>query len=116
MPDLRQACEDYLSAKNCTLWSDFDISRPERRHAAAVWLEAQIRGVADIYDGGPPIQHGPDAYNAQRVQELNDGLDRLAGSLPEPAWTEAARQHLALQAERSRPSALVTHGQQPEAW
>lgn len=44
---LLQACHDYLSAKHCTLWSDFDISRPDRLDAAARWLHHQIQGVAE---------------------------------------------------------------------
>ncbi len=51
-----------------------------KNHAAAQWLEAQVRGVADHYD--TPAR----AYAAGRSTKSG------------------------------RPSALITHGQQPERW
>ena len=81
-----EACLAYLNAKGHLLWGDYSLN-PNRNddgtpknHAAARWLEAQVRGVADYYDT--------------------------------PARTYAAGRST----KSGRPSALITHGQQPERW
>ena len=81
-----EACLSYLDAKGYVLWGDYSLN-PNRNddgthknHAAARWLEAQVRGVADCYD-------------------------------------TSARTYAAGRSTKSgRPSALITHGQQPERW
>lgn len=81
-----EACLAYLNAKGHVLWGDYQLN-PNRNddgtpknYAAARWLEAQVRGVADCYD-------------------------------------TSARTYAAERSTKSgRPSALITHGQQPERW
>lgn len=47
-PDTQIALIDsWLSSKSCTLWMDWDISRPERRQLAAQWLYKTINEFDD---------------------------------------------------------------------
>lgn len=62
---LYQAAHAYLTAKNAVLWSDFDISRPDRRRTAALWLTAQLRGVAEHYTAPTPFADYAGPYTAE---------------------------------------------------
>lgn len=105
-----EACLAYLDAKGYVLWGDYSLN-PNRNddgspknHAAARWLEAQVRGVADHYDT-------PEAPAPSYAGPLSDGDQRTgkhqAAYIMNPAW------HFG---KSGRPSALITHGQQPERW
>lgn len=96
-----EACLAYLNAKGHVLWGDYSLN-PNRNddgtpknHAAARWLEAQVRGVADHYD--TPTR----AYELPRTLTNEAQYRPNLKSRPRP---------------RPRPSALITHGQQPERW
>ena len=42
---LIEAAERVLANKKCQLWAHLNISSPEDRHAAAVWLAQQVTDV-----------------------------------------------------------------------
>jgi hypothetical protein len=96
-----EACLSYLDAKGFVLWGDYSLNpnrnddgTPKNRSAAR-WLEAQVRGVADHYDtpaNPAPPYAGP--YNTKH-----------SGDWQRPSVSPSVR-----------PSALITHGQQPERW
>lgn len=87
-----EACLAYLNAKGHVLWGDYSLNPYKnddgtpKNHRAAQWLETQVRGVAEYYD--TPDNPAP-AYAGPHSAERNGGV---------------------------RPSALITHGQQPERW
>ena len=102
---LYEACESFLSNRHTVLWSDYDLTRPDRKEKAARWLAAQIQGVAEHYDAAPTA---PPFFTA--------------GTADTKPLTDAPNEHYEgpYSHERNgggrRPSALVTHGQQPERW
>lgn len=53
LDELVDICDDYLSRLHCTLWADFDISRPQGRIKAARWLAEIIKAVAKIAEEEP---------------------------------------------------------------
>ena len=100
---LYAACLSYLSNRHATLWSDFIL--PDNIIPAARWLATQIQGVAEHYDAAPTA---PPFFTA--------------GTADTKPLTDAPNEHYEgpYSHERNgggrRPSALVTHGQQPERW
>lgn len=48
LTSLELACHTYLSTLPFVLFADFDISRPDRRTAAARWLAEQVHAVREV--------------------------------------------------------------------
>ena len=119
-----EACLSYLAAKGYVLWGDYSLNpnanddgTPKNR-PAALWLEAQVRGVADHYDTPARTYHPtPNKYSGPHSTETTGGGQR-------PRWYESGettgggltQKAVNPDSFRDRPSALITHGQQAEAW
>lgn len=103
-----EACLAYLDSKGYTLWGDYSLNPDEdgsghnTNEAAARWLEAQVRGVADHYD--TPANPAP-AYAGTHEEHVAEQQKFYSG----PYSTETT-------GGGKRPSALHTHGQQAESW
>lgn len=97
---LYAACKAFLQARRCTLWSDFIL--PDNIKPAARWLSSQIQGVAEHYDAAPTA---PPFFTAGTAD-----TKPLTESYSGPYSTEHGG------GGKARPSALLTHGQQPERW
>lgn len=105
-PDpLYDACKSFLDARRCTLWSDFIL--PDNADKAAAWLSDQIQGVAEHYDATQT------PFFTTATEPLTTPYDPRttlqAAVQADPDYTTTPR-------TADRPSALVTHGQQPERW
>lgn len=92
---LYEACHSFLSNRHTVLWSDFDLTRPDRREKAAAWLAAQIQGVAEHYDvTAPPFFQtaadapltGPPSGEFNPLTVLEDTLRQ------DPSYTTTPRQ------------------------
>jgi len=92
---LYEACDAFLSNRHTVLWSDFDLTRPDRKEKAVLWLRDQIQGVAEHYDATQTPFFAGGRLTGPYSTEQGGGGQRPDGK---------------------RPSALVTHGQQPERW
>jgi hypothetical protein len=46
--------EQWLASKGVTLWGDWDITRPDRRHQAAEWFMAQVLDFGAFHRNGAP--------------------------------------------------------------
>lgn len=105
-----EACLSYLRTKGHVLWGDYSLNPNEdgsghyKNEAAARWLETQVRGVADHYDTPTRTYHPAQPYAGPYSAERSGGGLRPD---PKPRPTDTTG---------GRPSALITHGQQPEAW
>lgn len=90
---LYEACESFLSNRHTVLWSDFDLTRPDRKEKAAAWLAAQIQGVAEHYDNtAPPFFQSPPALTGPPSGEFNP-LTVLEDALKaDPDYTTTPRQ------------------------
>lgn len=82
-----------------------------RNDEAARWLEAQVRGVADHYDTPERTYHPVEPpYRGPYSTETTGGGPRPAQQVDaaHPLWN--------MDSTQTRPSALITHGQQPDRW
>lgn len=111
-----EACLSYLNAKGYVLWGDYSLNpnanddgTPKNRPAAR-WLEAQVRGVADHYDTPDRTYHPTTPYAGPYSTETTGGGHRPAQRVDaaHPLWN--------MDSTQTRPSALITHGQQSERW
>lgn len=108
-----EACLSYLNAKGHTLWGDYSLNPNEdgsghyKNEAAAHWLEAQVRGVAEHYDT-PTRTYGTASNTEQTALYAGPYSTERNGGGKRPARQATAGS--------GRPSALITHGQQAERW
>lgn len=126
---LYAAALSYLSNRHATLWSDFIL--PDNIIPAARWLSSQIQGVAEHYDA-PFFTAGTAGTKPLTAPYSGPYSTKSTGGGQRPekekekektglAATVAAgrERHNGIPDEltgRNRPSALRTHGQQPERW
>lgn len=118
--DIRDACEAYLSQKQCTLWADWDITRPDRREKAVDWLAGEIQAVADFYEPEPfnydAIQSGMEHDVHVEIQSQFLSTRRTQPHYGRPVDAYSGPYSAERNGGGQRPSALITHGQQAETW